>query len=41
MDDAPLPHRHNAAERLVERTIFASRSLLAPFFLPLFLFRCS
>jgi hypothetical protein len=32
MDDAVLSRKHTAAERLLERTIFASRWLLAPFY---------
>ena len=36
MDTAPeFSHPHTPAERLVERTIFASRWLLAPFYLGL------
>jgi uncharacterized protein (TIGR00645 family) len=32
MDDALLPREHTAAERLLERTILASRYVLAPFY---------
>jgi uncharacterized protein (TIGR00645 family) len=35
MDDSLLSRRHTMAERLIERTIFGSRWLLAPFYLGL------